>query len=591
LLGIKRAGLDEVGQIEGLESVIRDIYPQYEAKMKLALEEVRVLSSEVTKLMKTKLVLPVSLSAVSSDKTVVELYKQYVSRGVGIFVLSDVGGKTSIVKNLIKEIRKTKLDGKIYVSITEQDNISRGYLDEISKISDGIVVSYGVLNNFKDELINIKRTRGTDVVVDIRESAVDERFIKEGDFKVQQLKPEKLTDRDSRDRWYSLPQDGKVSEYKGEIISLISYGADGIVLPKISEMNSLTAETKLAYDVIEDLVISVLNSTKKTMQSAFTEGYIEGKAISSKLTNKQKLEILGIAEIKDIVSNFQQTAKDKAVDETKVKELLNRLGSRRLHPALINLINQAIKNIETSTQQYEKLLWYSRAYGVLEGLVGSILLEQYKGKYPKEVGVEFGLKNEVLLGRLLLMIERYVVRDAEGKIVDVRDVSDEDRLIILDALYKAYGKESLTEERVKEVEANRDKIELAIKEKASGINKEDITIWGVKQGNKADVGLLFMYVRALDLENRTKNITTEKALQDIRYHTSFVLDKLYNNFVLPQDIDLATYEVGELAQPQTIANTLVIFDLLMNYEATLKMKEKNPATISVDTVRKLLGAA
>jgi len=29
----------------------------------------------------------------------------------------------------------------------------------------------------------------------------------------------------------------------------------------------------------------------------------------------------------------------------------------------------------------------------------------------------------------------------------------------------------------------------------------------------------------------------------------------------------------------------------MNYEATLKMKEKNPATISVDTVRKLLGAA
>jgi hypothetical protein len=113
----------------------------------------------------------------------------------------------------------------------------------------------------------------------------------------------------------------------------------------------------------------------------------------------------------------------------------------------------------------------------------------------------------------------------------------------------------------------------------------------VKQGNKADVGLLFMYVRALDLENRTKNITTEKALQDIRYHTSFVLDKLYNNFVLPQDIDLATYEVGELAQPQTIANTLVIFDLLMNYEATLKMKEKNPATISVDTVRKLLGAA
>jgi len=593
LLGIKRAGLDEVGQIEKLESVIRDIYPQYEAKMRLALEEVRVLSSEVTKLMKTKLVLPVSLSLVSSDSNVVELYKQYVSRGVGIFVLSDVGRTSIDLRNLIREIRNTKLDGKIYVSLTEEDNISRGYLNEISQIADGIVVSYGVLNKFKNELINIKRTIGTDVVVDIKGEAVDERLIKECNFRVQQFKPNNITDITDRDRWYSLPQEAKVSDYKEEIISLISYGVDGIVLPKVTEINSLSAETKLAYDVIEDLVISVLNSTKKTMQSAFTEGYIEGKAISSKLTNKQKLEILGITEIKDIVSNFQQTAKDKAVDETKVKELLNRLGSRspaQIGTALMNLINQAIKNIETSTQQDEKLLWYSRLYGVLEGLAGGILVEQYKGKYPKEVGVEFGLKNEVILGRLLLMIDRYVVRDAEGKIKDVEGVSGEDRLIILDALYKAYGKGSLTEERVKEVEENRDKIEASMRYKASSINKEDITPWGVREDNKADVGLLFMYVRALDLENRTKAITTEKALQDIRYHTSFVLDRLYNNFVLPQDIDLTTYDVGEIAKPQTIANTLVIFDLLMNYEATLKMRDRNPATISVESVKKLLGA-
>jgi phosphomannomutase/glucose-6-phosphate isomerase len=596
LLGIKRAGLDEVSRIAGLESVIRDIYPQYEAKMNLALEEVKLLSSEVTKLMKTKLVLPVSLSLVSSDSNVIELYKQYVSRGVGIIVLSDVGKTNIDLKKLIKEIRKTKLDGKIYVSITEEDNISRGYLEEISKITDGIVVSYEVLNKFKDELINIKRTRGTDVVVDIKGEAVDERLIKEGDFRVQQFKPNNITDITDRDRWYSLPQDGKVSEYKGEIISLISYGVDGIVLPKVTEINSLTAKTKLAYDVIEDLVISVLNSTKKTMQSAFTEGYIEGKAISSKLTRQQRSEILGIAEIKDIITNFQQTAKDKAVDETKVKELLNRLGSRRIYPAFINLINQAIKNIEETEQQDEKLLWYSRLYGVLEGLVGGILVEQYKeGNYPKGVEVEFGLKNEVILGRLLLMIERYVVRDAEGKIKDVVAaelglLNVEDRLIILDALYKAYGKEGLTEGRVKEVEENRDKIEASIRYKASSINKEDITIWGVKQDNKADVGLLFMYVIASDLENRTKNITTEKALQEIRYYTSFVLDRLYNNFVLPQDIDLTTYDVGELAQPQTIANSLVIFDLLMNYEATLKMKDRNPARINVESVKKLLGA-
>ncbi|MCX7940407.1 MAG: hypothetical protein N2555_01365, partial [Endomicrobia bacterium] len=643
--------------------ILQQIYPTYLQKLEIARQELKWFGSEAVKMLKTKFMLGVSLRKVDEEKlerrhidTLGELYKTYISRGISGIVMSNVEklsfDELMSVIDRLKNVRIKGIDvkGMLMLKLSKEEFVRFAEkIKEIAKNIDGIIVEYDEQNI--DKLLDLRKYKRDLELIMYNVAYSEVHKVESLGIKVANVVSDEFDiTKISTDRWYLIPRQDldKIDNMKKKAVGLVMLGVDGIVLPEVNTgLKDLSAMTFKNIEAgIEEIISYTLNITKRTTESAYIEGYYLGKSMKfvlDRLGVEKRNELVYI--LKDAMLGLTEEFREvvntgRAVDVNKIREYLNKIISvQDSLPLYVSEVQRIIKLLETLQEKTQQVLLLSKLYGMAEGLIGSVMI----GIKYKDLVYELKLKDEIVLSRLLLMVEEYIRRDKDGNIVEVV-CSDIDKLVVLNSLTEVYPKEagrlqgmieSLVEKLVNtELSFEQQLILVGIigEQHLTGKYKEyvnkvlnitlqqakqdiklkflhywasimnglgtkvmiddsEISLYGVKTEEKANMWLKLLFAKAKHKEYEIKDVKAKQVLENLQDNINPLIELVIRETALSDIIDLETQKFISLkTEPKTVSDLLILFDLLIATEYVPLIRERNPTVISVEEIKKILGA-